>query len=976
MAARKPAKKKAKKRQTASPRSNNAAASSQPDSLSSQGVSQAFEYFFENNPDYCYMVSASGNIIAVNKAARAFLGKKSSGLIGRPVLTTVYPKKSQPRAKELFAQWKKAGRLRNEEIAIVSKSRKEHTVLLSVDAVKNKKGRVISSISVQRDITGRKKEQEELKSANQQLKAGEQQLRAANQQLRASSQTLRASEERYRNFVENFQGIAFISGMDWVPILFHGAVKKITGYTEKNFLAGKPSWYDIVHPDDRDMLWSTGAKLHTEPGFQVERDYRIITKSGKIRWVQDIISNVCDRKGKIVRLQGAVYDITERKRMERLSAVQRDLGLALSSADALENGLRLCLDAAVAASGMDCGGVYIVDEETGELSLIVHRGLSSEFISEASHYGRESPNTTIVMSGKPTYAGYSQLGVQMDDIQQREALRAIAVIPVMHEGKVIACLNISSHAHDEIPQTARTILETIAAQIGSAVARLRIQKALHESEEQFRQLAEQSPNMIFINRFDRVVYANRRCEELLGFEREHFYSEHFDLMSIIAPRSRAKIMENFARHKHGDDIEPYEYSLVKKDGTEIEAIISTKLINYAGTPAILGIVTDITDRKKAEEELQKAQRLELLGILAGGIAHDFNNLLGGLFGYVDMARVYCNIDEQAKHYLNQAMAAFRRARSLTQQLLTFSKGGEPVTNVVSLAPLIREAGGLATSGSKTRCTYRIPDDLWAAEIDEGQIGQVINNVVINARQAMASGGTVEISAINRVIEKENRKPLADGDYVEIAVADHGTGIPQEHVQKIFAPFFTTKQKGAGLGLAISYSIVKKHGGHIDVQSQPGRGTTFRIYLPASKKGVPAHEEAAAKQPGSGRVLIMDDEHLVLEMACSMLTGLGYKTEGVADGTQALDAYARAKEQGAPFDIVILDLTIPAGMGGYETMQKLLELDPQVKGIVSSGYADDPMLAEYAKHGFCGAVTKPYRIKDVSQTLAFVLSGKK
>jgi len=335
------------------------------------------------------------------------------------------------------------------------------------------------------------------------------------------------------------------------------------------------------------------------------------------------------------------------------------------------------------------------------------------------------------------------------------------------------------------------------------------------------------------------------------------------------------------------------------------------------------ITRDITERKKMEEELQKIQKLESLGVLAGGIAHDFNNLLTAIIGNLSLIEVYTksgggNILE----VLEETKRASQQTRRLTQQLLTFSTGGLPIKKSVSIAELLKGTVNLALSGSNVRCEFSLPDDLWWAEVDEVQIDQAVNNMIINTKQAMAGGGTIRIWAENVIVGAEQGLPLKDGKYVKVSIKDQGIGIMEDDLPKIFDPYFTTKEAGSGLGLAITYSIINKHGGHITVESEIGAGTTFTILLPALEKETfrvkPIEEEQIYK--GKGRILFMDDQEAIRDMIKRMLNQLGYEVELTTDGIEAIELYKEAKASGQKFDAVILDLTIPGGMGGKETIR--------------------------------------------------------
>jgi len=381
---------------------------------------------------------------------------------------------------------------------------------------------------------------------------------------------------------------------------------------------------------------------------------------------------------------------------------------------------------------------------------------------------------------------------------------------------------------------------------------------------------------------------------------------------------------------------------------------------------------EMLERQRMEQDLVRAQKLESLGVLAGGIAHDFNNLLGAIMGNLSLALLDCEPAHPAHRQLANAEKASLRAQELTQQLLTFSKGGAPLKRPVSLAGIVREAAGFSLAGSSVKYDLVIADDLWAVEADEGQLTQVFQNLLLNADHAMPGGGVIRITAHNIITGPEAIPFLREGRYVHVTVKDHGTGIAPENLQRIFDPYFTTKEKGSGLGLAATYSIIKKHDGHITVDSLIGKGSVFHVYLPATERGPDADAGTAAVRMGSARVLVMDDEEDMRRATGDMLSRLGYSVAFAEEGMQAVVRYQMAMEAGIPFDAVIMDLTIPGGMGGKEAVRKLLEIDPLAKVIVSSGYSQDPVMADYRGHGFQGRVTKPYRVQDLSEVVAAVI----
>ncbi len=390
--------------------------------------------------------------------------------------------------------------------------------------------------------------------------------------------------------------------------------------------------------------------------------------------------------------------------------------------------------------------------------------------------------------------------------------------------------------------------------------------------------------------------------------------------------------------------------------------------------AVMVHTEDTTDKEKMDAEIRKAEHLESLGILAGGIAHDFNNLLAGIFGYIGLAREIGKNDEKIRECLDKAMTVFRQAKSLTQQLLTFSKGGSPVRKLASISDLLRDLSSFALSGTNVKAEVLIPDDLWSCEVDSGQLSEVIHNCVINAQQSMPDGGVISVGAQNVTIDEQSALPLAPGPHVRIYIQDKGVGIPRHLLARVLDPFFTTKRTGSGLGLTIAYSIMKKHRGHLEIQSEVGVGTLVNMYVPASADDPPAQENTAVAH-GNGRVLLMDDEVFVLDAMSGIIRSLGYSVETAPNGADAVAIFSKAKENGNPFDAVILDLTIPGGFGGKQVLARMRDVNPGVKAIATSGYSDDPVMSEPWEFGFKAALRKPYTIEELSRILQSVTKEK-
>lgn len=471
------------------------------------------------------------------------------------------------------------------------------------------------------------------------------------------------------------------------------------------------------------------------------------------------------------------------------------------------------------------------------------------------------------------------------------------------------------------------------------------------------------------------IYVNQAFVRVFGWQFVEIKKEKIDFVPSGVEKETAEIMGLITQKK---EISSLETKRKTKDGRIRDVSLSAAAHfdeqgRYAGSVFQL---RDITEQKIMEAELQKMHKLESIGLLAGGIAHDFNNILSSILMNTQMALMNIENPSETVGFLRGVELATGRAEKLAQQLLTFAKGGTPVKKLTSVEKFVKEVVKFVLHGSNVKCEFNIADNIRAVELDEGQMSQVIQNLIINARQSMPQGGVIRISLDNVTSNRrqENIALYSDqdkDDFVMISIQDDGVGIPHENLEKIFDPYFTTKGKNAGLGLSITYSIVTRHNGHITVKSEEGRGSTFTIYLPASE-GIPEDINRKSAPPNKaargGFVLVMDDEIMIRELLATILRGMGYEVAQARDGREAIDLYIKARQAGKPHDLVIMDLTIPGGMGGKETIAELMAINPDIKAVVSSGYSNDPIIAEYKKYGFCGVLKKPFTINEFKNIL--------
>ncbi len=533
------------------------------------------------------------------------------------------------------------------------------------------------------------------------------------------------------------------------------------------------------------------------------------------------------------------------------------------------------------------------------------------------------------------------------------------------------------------------------AELASANERLRIEiknrnrqdSIIIDSEKKYRNLVNSIDDIVLtMDPEGGILFVNQALQRITGHDPRDVIGcslmdliHQDDINSCIA--SLHEVRENEPVNNKiliGEVYAHNEFRMMKKDGSVIWVELRCHPVRDAGgcIIAFRGIGHDITRRKRTEEEMIRESKIESLGILAAGIAHDFNNLLTAIMGNISLAKITIRQEDPNFTILSDAENASAMAKNLTQQLMAFSRGGSPIRKNTSIRTLIVDTAYFVLRGSPVRIVFNIEYSLWDAVVDRGQIGQVMNNIILNARQSMPEGGTIRVAAENCVLGGDTDLPLKGGRYIKIAITDQGSGIPDDILPRIFDPYFSTKETGSGLGLAISYSIVKKHEGLIFVESVRGEGTTFFIYLPASviQEGEqPGMTPRQVIPKRKGKILLMDDESIILDLGGRLLGHLGYEVVAASNSAEAVDLFRKAGKAGKPFDAVILDLIIPGGAGADRAIAALREIDPGIRAIVTSGYADDPVMVDYGKHGFSGVLVKPFSLEDFEQELARVLS---
>jgi PAS domain S-box-containing protein len=755
------------------------------------------------------------------------------------------------------------------------------------------------------------------------------------------------SEHRHR--LARAQQIAHLGSwelaLDTSALYWSDETYRIFGLTPGEIDASYETFLEMVHPDDRDRV-DRAYRESVEQGLDsYEIEHRIVRRDGEVRYVHEKCEHQRNDAGAIERSIGMVHDITA----TTLAAIALK-----KSKETAERYLNI---AAEIILSLDTEGRIIILNDSG------HRLLGYE---PGELIGVSWIDCCIPESKRLAVRGI------FEKIKQGEAVETATVenAIITREGATRIIRWHNTVVRDESGRITGTLSsgEDITERTQAE------QRVAAERERLAVTLRSIGDGVITTDTRGRVELINDVAEELTGWSRSEARGKPLSTVFLIVNEFTRKPCENpvdkvLAR---GEVIELANHTmLVARDGTErIIADSGAPIKDDRGeTVGVVLVFRDMTEKQKLLDAVNRTDKLDSLGILAGGIAHDFNNLLSGIFGYIDLAREASTANKTALGYIDKALTAFNRAKDLTMQLLTFSKGGAPIRAVRDLSLLIKENASFALSGSNVTCDYRIAPDVWRGSVDENQIGQVISNIVINAQQAMPLGGTITISAQNVNLAERAIAGMRAGAYVKLSIADTGAGIPPEHLTRIFDPFYTTKQKGNGLGLATCYSIIQKHDGCIEAESTVGKGSVFHIYLPAveGEAAAPVARDAIAHR-GSGAMLIMDDEDFIREIAAEMLHRMGYRVLEARDGAEAMRLCEELARTNEPFAGALFDLTIPGGMGGKETVAIVRKRFPDLPVFATSGYSEDPVMARPWQFGFTDSIRKPFRKRELEVML--------
>lgn len=754
---------------------------------------------------------------------------------------------------------------------------------------------------------------------------------------------------------------------------------EILGLSEEDII-GKTD-YDFFPKEQADVFWEKDNMVFAQ-GKENENIEQLTDSKGHIRTIATKKTLLYDTEGNKL-LVGTIRDITEisqlQKHEQQISNILRQLALGA----ALEHLLKMILVIAEEEFPGTIASILLVDKEGKRLCNVVESKLPDFFIKAID---RTPVKDAMGSCGTAAFRGET---IVVEDVQshpywkgvrkltEKAGLSACWSQPIIAtSGKVVGTFALYYRKPKKPSRQELNLMETMAQVAAIAIENQRSKSEGMMLQELLENIIDSMPSVLIgVDSKTHITQWNLQAEKQTGISRASAIGQPLEAVYLPMASDLDELHEAIQSQKLTANLKKTRHSA----GQKVFENITIYPLQASGMEGAVIRIDDITEIVRLEETMIQNDKMSSIGVLAGGIAHDFNNLLVGILGNLNLSCILLKEDHKAYSLIKKAEKASLRAQDLTSQLLTFSKGGDPVRKSVALESVLTESSMFVLTGSNITCKFNVPPDLWKVNIDSSQISQVVQNLIINAMQAMADngidGGIIEVTCTN-INRKEDHFPqiLKENKYVQVTVHDNGHGVPEEQLGKIFDPYFSTKIEGSGLGLAVCHSIIAKHEGWITVKSKEGKGTTFSFYLPAAEDNSTEEiVEHSSPTKGSGKILIMDDETIVCEVASDMLTHLGYDVVTASNGEDAVQMYTDLLRTTSPIDLIIMDLTIPGGMGGQEAVQKILAVHSEAKVIVSSGYSNDPVIANHREYGFSAALKKPFEISEISKIVSSLLS---